>query len=98
MVDNEGTKSISLISIYFKTWIRLGVSFAAPIGDPATAIPNKDKLEQIKNSPYTLQKAVIGLNTTCNDRGVPNINEQDLLNALTLAGNSLFKIIELAKS
>lgn len=59
---------------------------------------NINRLEQVKSSPFPIDKAVNGLNVTFTDRGVVNINEEDLQNAMTLAGESLYRIMTKSKS
>lgn len=95
LVDHIETKKESPITIIFKTWTREGVEFALPKGVPAAAMSNIEHLEQIKLSPYSLDKAVKGLNVTYTDRAVPPINEKDLLDSLSLIGGEvLFDLIE----
>lgn len=98
LVENNGAKSISAISFFFKTWIREGIVFAKPMGVPAIAMTGNERLEQIKTSPFSISKAVTGLNATFTDRGVANINEEDLLKSMTLAGGEVLNdIIENSK-
>ncbi len=97
LVEHNGTKTETSISFFFKTWTREGVEYAVPTGVPAIAVTNAGRLEHIKSSPFTIDKAVNGLNATFTDRGVANINEQDLYNAMTLDGDTLFNIINDAK-
>lgn len=68
-----------------------------PKGVPAVAYTGVEKLEHIKSSPFPIDKTVDGLNVTFTDRGVVNINEEDLQNAITLAGESLYRIISKSK-
>lgn len=97
LVEHDGAKTETTISFFFKTWTRDGVEFASPTGT-AIAITRIEKLDQIKTSPFTLDKAVEGLNHTCTDRRVANISVQDLKVALTLAeGDALNDLIEKSK-
>jgi hypothetical protein len=97
LVEHNGTKTETSISFFFKTWTREGVEFSVPKGLPAVSVSNNERLEQIKGSPFPIDKAVIGLNVTFTDRGVPNINEEDLQNSMRLDGDTLFNIINNAK-
>ena len=98
IVDNDGAKSETTISFFFKTWTREGVVHAVPTGVPPTAVTNIDRLEHIKSSPFTIDKAVDGLNITYRDRTVPEINIQDLRVALTLVGGEILnELIENSK-
>ena len=92
-VDNLGTKSTSPIVFFFKFWSREGVQFAVHLGSPAVALTGAAKLDKIKDSPFELTKALTGLNDTCADRGVALLAEDDLKNALTTAGTTLFDLI-----
>ena len=93
LVENVGVKTISPINILFKTWLREGVEFALPIGSPPIALTNADRLEKIKTSPFSIEKVVIGLNVTSIDRGQVEVNEEDILKAMTASGKTLFEII-----
>lgn len=98
LVEHNSIKSESPISFFFKKWTREGVDFAIPTGVPAIAVTNVVRLEKIKISPFTLDKAVEGLNETYRDRAVTEINIQDLKNAMTLAGGEIMNdIIENSK-
>lgn len=98
VVEHNGAKTETAISFFFKTWTRAGVLHAMPKGVPATACPNLDKLEKIKENPFTLDTAIKGLNTTHKDRSVAEITLHDLKLALTLAGGEVMNtIIENAK-
>lgn len=89
IVEHNGTKTETAISFFFKTWTRAGVVHAAPKGVPAKAVTNIEKLEKIKESPFTLDTAIVGLNGTFQDRGVAQITVQDLKVAMTLAGGEV---------
>ncbi len=93
LVDNLVSKTISPINIFFKTWTREGVEFALPKGSPPIALTNADRLEKIKISPFPIEKVVIGLNVTSIDRGQVEVNEEDILKAMTASGKTLFEII-----
>lgn len=93
VVESSGTKTISPIIFLFKTWIREGVEFATPKGVPATAITGVEKLEKIKESPFTIEKALHGLNVTYIDRALAEITDNDILTGLTVAGKTLFDIV-----
>lgn len=98
IVEHNAAKTETAISFFFKTWTRAGVLHAMPTGVPPTAITNLDRLEQIKNSPFTIEKATDGLNVTFRDRVVAEINSQDLKAAMTLAGGDILNdLIENAK-
>lgn len=98
IVEHNGAKTETTISFFFKTWTRAGVLHAAPTGVPATAVTNGERLEKIKESPFTLDKATDGLNVTFRDRAVAEISPQDLKNAMTLAGGDILNdLIENAK-
>jgi hypothetical protein len=89
LVENNGVKIETDVSFYFKTWTRLGIEYAVPTGDPAIALSNLKLLERVKSNPYTLEVAVNELNKTYRDRGIAEINIQDLRVALTLAGGGI---------
>ena len=96
LVEHNGAKTA--VSFIFKTWIREGVVHAVPKGIPQGAVTNVDRLEQIKNSPFTIDKAVEGLNVTYRDRAVAQIDIQDIKDALTLVGGGILNdLIENAK-
>lgn len=98
IVEHNGAKTETAISFYFKTWTRADVLYAAPTGIPATALTNVERLEKIKESPFTLEKATDGLNATFRDRAVAEITHQDLKNAMTLVGGDILNdLIENAK-
>ncbi len=99
LVEHNGVKTETTISFFFKTWTRAGVLYAVPTGVPPNAVTNVDRLEQIKSSPFTIDKAVDGLNVTNRDRAVAEINIQDLRVALTLVGGEILNdLIENSKS
>lgn len=89
IVEHNGAKTETPISFFFKTWTRAGVLHATPTGVPATAVTNIDRLEKIKESPFTLDKATDGLNVTFRDRAIAEITPQDLKAAMTLAGGDM---------
>lgn len=93
LVEHNATKRISPINIFFKTWNREGVEFAMPTGSPPIALTNADRLEKIKTSLFPIEKVVIGLNVTSIDRGQVEVNEDDILKAMTASGKTLFEII-----
>lgn len=98
IVENNGVKTETTISFFFKTWTRAGVLHAAPTGVPPVAVTNVERLEKIKESPFTLDKATDGLNVTFRDKKVTEITPQDLKVAMTLAGGDILNdIIEKAK-
>ncbi len=98
IVEHNGAKTETAISFYFKTWTRAGVLHAAPTGVPATAVTDVERLEKIKESPFTLDKATDGLNVTFRDRAVAEITALDLKVAMVLAGGDVLNnIIETAK-
>jgi len=98
IVEHNGAKTETPISFFFKTWTRAGVLHAVPTGVPPTAVTNVERLEKIKESPFTLDKATDGLNVTFRDRAVAEITPQDLKVAMTLAGgNILNDLIENGK-
>lgn len=98
LVEYNGAKTETTISFFFKTWTRAGVDFAHPKGLVPEAITGVEKLEHIKSSPFTIDKAVDGLNVTYRDRAVAEINIQDLRVALTLAGGEILNdLIENSK-
>src|SRR5690606_12053822 len=96
VVSSNGTKTISPIAFYFKTWSRETVVHAARTGSPPTAIDNVQLLGRIKDGEWTLEKAVNGLNTTFNDRGVPTITEGDLMNSIRNQADTLEFIVQTA--
>jgi|GEM_PF-194661 len=98
VVEHNGAKTETAISFFFKLWTRAGVDFAHPKGLAPLAITGVEKLEHIKSSPFTIDKAVDGLNVTYRDRTVAEINTQDLKVAMKLVGgNILNDLIENAK-
>ncbi len=96
MVEHNGSKTVTPIVIYFRTWQREGVEYAVPKGVLPPAVTNMERLVQIKSSPFSLQKAVEGLNVTYTDRGQPVIVEQNLLQSLSLLGDTLQNILEVS--
>ncbi|MCD8541689.1 MAG: AAA family ATPase [Bacteroides graminisolvens] len=97
LVEHDGTKTETTISLFFKTWTREGVEFANSARKP-TAITGIERLEQIKTSPFTLEKSLRELNKIYSDREIDNISIQDLKVALTLAeGDVLNDLIEESK-
>ncbi|MBK9398578.1 MAG: hypothetical protein IPN55_15610 [Saprospiraceae bacterium] len=68
---------------------RARVLYAVPTGVPPTAVTNVERLEKIKESPFTLDKATDGLNVTFRDKAVAEITPQDLKVAMTLAGGGI---------
>lgn len=93
-IDNNGIKSISPIKIMFREWTRLGVRYAKDTGDTPDSYTNNERLERIKNRPFSIEEAVVGLNKTYRDRGVAEITADDLLTNLMRNGRSLFDIIQ----
>ena len=89
IVEHNGAKTETSISFFFKTWTRAGVLHATPTGIPPTAITNAERLEKIKESPFTLDKATDGLNVTFGDRTIAEITPQELKVAMTLAGGDI---------
>lgn len=97
LVEHDGAKTETTISLFFKTWTREGVEFANSARKP-TAITGIERLEQIKTSPFTLEKSLRELNKIYSDREIDNISIQDLKVALTLAeGDVLNDLIEKSK-
>ena len=47
VVDSNGTKTVSLITFYFKTWTREKVVHAVPTGSPPEAMNNLQLLGKI---------------------------------------------------
>lgn len=98
LVEHNGAKTETMICFFFKTWTRAGILHAVPTGVPPKAVTNLERLELIKCSPFTLDKAVEGLNVTHRDRAVAEITPYDLKVAMTLAGGDILNdIIENAK-
>lgn len=98
IVEHNGAKTETTISFFFKTWTRAGVLHAMPTEVPATAVTNVERLEKIKESPFTLDKATDGLNVTFRDRAVAEITSQDLKVAMTLVGGDILNdLVENAK-
>ncbi len=97
VVANAGTKSISPLSFFFKTWTREGVVHAAPKGSPPTPVSDLERLEKIKDSPFSVAAAVIGLNHTCLDRGQAVLSEEDFLRSMTTSSEILFDVLDNAK-
>jgi len=89
IVEHNGAKTETPISFFFKTWTRARVLHAVPTGVPPTAVTNVERLEKIKESPFTLDKATDGLNVTFRDKAVAEITPQDLKVAMTLAGGEI---------
>lgn len=98
LVEHNVTKSISSIEFFFKTWTREGIEFAVPTGSPPTALNNTDRLDKIKASPFNIEKAITGLNVTCNNLQKALINEEGILKALVASGETLFDIIDDSKN
>jgi hypothetical protein len=92
-VDNNSVKSYSPVEIFFKDWIRAGVKYAEPKGIPAIAVTNSDLLIKIKESPFSIEKATNGLNTTFKDRKVAEITAEEVLKNMSLSGDLLFDIL-----
>ncbi len=92
-INDNGTNTISPVSIHFKDWTREGVQYAKPTGVPPEAFANGERLTKIKESPFTIEKAFTGLNVTYRDRGVAEITSEDLLRNLTKAGDVLYDIM-----
>lgn len=97
LVDNSGTKTISPVNIFFKTWTREGVEFAKDKGSTPDAYINIDLLEKIKLCPFTIEKAINGLNVTYNNRGQAEVSEDDILKALVASGETIFDILDKSK-
>lgn len=97
LVEHNITKSISPIEFFFKTWTREGIEYAVPTGSPPTALNNTDRLDKIKASPFNIEKAITGLNVTCNNLQQAVISEEDILKALVASGETLFDIIDDSK-
>ena len=92
-VDDNGTITTSPVVIHFKDWTREGVQYAIPKGVPATAMPNNERLVNLKDSPFAIEKATAGLNTTYTDRGVAEITSEEVLRNMTLSGDVLFDLL-----
>lgn len=98
LVEHNGAKTETAISLFFQTWTREGVEYAVPKGVPAIAVTNAERLEKIKTSLFTLDKALEGLNVTYKDRTLAEISTHDLKVAMTLAGGEVLNdIIENSK-
>lgn len=92
-INNNGTNTTSPVSIHFKDWAREGIQYAKPTGVPPEALANGERLTKIKESPFTIDKAITGLNVTYRDREVAEITADDLLRNLTKADDTLYDII-----
>lgn len=92
-VNNNGAKTISPVSVFFKDWTRAGVRYAKPIGNPVTAMEINERLTKLKDSEFSIAKATIGLNTTFTDRSIPEISSEDVLKNMTLSGTALFSLL-----
>ncbi|KAA6338472.1 DNA replication and repair protein RecF [termite gut metagenome] len=97
VVNDNGGKTISPISFYFKKWIREGVEYAKDTGNPPKANTNVDRLTKIKESPYDVAKIVTGMNITCNDCGVANSDEKEVMGNILINGDTLWGIVDKAK-
>lgn len=96
VAEDNGVKTTSPITFFFKTWTREGVDFAKDIGSPPEAYTDLERLGKIKTSLIPIEKAVLGLNRTFDDRGVAQITETDLLNSITNQADTLTTIIQTA--
>lgn len=96
VVAANGTKTVSPITFFFKTWRREGVDFAKDIGSPPEAYTDLERLGKIKTSLIPIDKAVLGLNRTFGDRGVAQITETDLLNSIRNQAETLESIVQSA--
>ncbi|KAA6333651.1 hypothetical protein EZS27_017955 [termite gut metagenome] len=97
VVNDNGVKTISPVSFYFKKWIREGVEYAKDTGNPPKANTNIDRLTKIKESPYDVVKIVAGMNITCNDCGVANSDEKEVMENILINGDTLWGIVDKGK-
>jgi energy-coupling factor transporter ATP-binding protein EcfA2 len=88
-IDNDGTISFSTSKFHLNTWTREGVEFAMDSDSPPQQYSQADKLRIIANGPYNLIQMLSSLNRTFTDRGVANIVETDLKNAMECDGKTL---------
>lgn len=98
IVEHNGAKTETTISVFLIRWERAGVAYAAQTGFPPRQVTNFERLENIKSGPFTLDQALSALNKTFRDRTAAEISPQDLKAAMTLAGGDILNnLIENAK-
>lgn len=88
-INNDGNLSFSTPRFSFKKWTREGVDFAMDTGSPPTAYSQDARLNDILRGPYTLEVITTALNRTFTDKGVANIIETDLKDAMVCDGKTL---------
>jgi energy-coupling factor transporter ATP-binding protein EcfA2 len=88
-IDNDGAISFSTSKFHLNTWTREGIDYAMDSNSPPQQYSQADKLRIIANGPYNLIQMLSSLNRTFTDRGVANIAETDLKNAMECDGKTL---------
>jgi energy-coupling factor transporter ATP-binding protein EcfA2 len=88
-IDNDGAISFSTSKFHLNTWTREGIDYAMDSDSPPQQYSQADKLRIIANGPYNLIQMLSSLNRTFTDRGIANIVETDLKNAMECDGKTL---------
>ena len=88
-IDNDGDISFSTPIFSFNKWTREGIDFAMDTDSPPLAYTQDAKLNDILRGPYTCEVITNALNRTFTNRGVANIVETDLKNAMECDGKTL---------
>lgn len=92
-VNNNGVVTKSKVEFYFKDWTRQGIQHAKPTGDPVAPVTGVERLQQIKMSAFSVEKATTALNATFSEKGLAEISTEDILQNSIKSGNVLYDIL-----
>ncbi|MBO6880827.1 AAA family ATPase [Winogradskyella sp.] len=88
-VNNNGTISFTASKFSFNLWTRETVNFAKSTGRPIEAYPPGARLDNILKGPYDLEWVTKAINPTYKEKGLAEINVEDLKSAMNCDGKTL---------
>tara|TARA_R110002111_G_scaffold159453_3_gene226142 strand:- start:514 stop:2337 length:1824 start_codon:yes stop_codon:yes gene_type:complete len=88
-VNNNGTISFTASKFSFNLWTRETVNFAKSTGRPIKAYPPGARLDNILKGPYDLEWVTKAINPTYKEKGLAEINVEDLKSAMNCDGKTL---------
>lgn len=88
-VNNNGTISFTSTKFSFNLWTRETIDFAKSTGTPIESYTPGDRLDKILKGPYDLEWISKAINPTYKEKGLAEINVEDLKNVMTCDGKTL---------
>ncbi|PQJ17024.1 hypothetical protein [Nonlabens tegetincola] len=88
-MNNNRTISFTSTKFSFNLWTRETIDFAKSTGTPIESYKPGDRLDNILKGPYDLEWISKAINPTYKEKGLAEINVEDLKNAMTCDGKTL---------